>query len=234
MALMQNSGRPSGALVADDSLDDEQYERLRAQIQREDVGATNAGRAMLFEGGLKWIQMSMKPTDIDWFNGLNLSSRQIEIVLRTPPELIFDSTNKVFASYREARKAYYDQTIMPDAQLLRDALNEWLGPYFRNFALDYDLDAIDALQEDRAALWASVRDAWVLTLNEKRRMLGLSSLGPDGDVLMLPASYIAVTPDQISALSNNILGSVGQVLEGATGGQAPQNNARVKANPPSA
>lgn len=226
VALLQNSARPSGALVAENDLTDEQIERMRGEMQRKDIGSRNAGGAMLLEGGLKWVQMSMKPTDIDWANGMAMSAREMSIVMRTPPELLFDSENKVFSSYREARKAYFEEAVLPDVDYLRDELNSWLAPLFdENIELDYDRDAIEALQDDREALWNSVGNAWWLTLNQKRRKLGLDDI-ENGDVLLLPASLIAVTPDKLNELSNRVLESVGQAVQGEIGKINAQNNER--------
>lgn len=60
-ALLQNSARPSGALVIgkDRDLNDEQFERLKAQMEDQYQGAKNGGRPLLLEGGLDWRQMEI-------------------------------------------------------------------------------------------------------------------------------------------------------------------------------
>ena len=65
-ALLQNSARPSGALTVKDSgtLSDENFNRLKAQIEEQYSGSSNAGRPMLLEGGLEWQQMGLSPTDM--------------------------------------------------------------------------------------------------------------------------------------------------------------------------
>jgi phage portal protein BeeE len=56
-ALMQNGARPSGALVVqmnkdgDANLSEEQFERLKSQLDEQYSGHSNAGRPMLLEGG---------------------------------------------------------------------------------------------------------------------------------------------------------------------------------------
>ena len=57
-ALLDNSARPSGALVyaASDgaNLNDDQFERLKNELEAGYQGAMNAGRPLLLEGGLDW------------------------------------------------------------------------------------------------------------------------------------------------------------------------------------
>lgn len=224
VSLLQNAARPSGALVTDSTLNDEQFERMVRESNQSDIGPRNAGHLMVLDGGMKFVSMSMNPSDMDWANGIVLSAREIAIARRTPPEMLFDTQNKVFGTYREARKAYYEEAILPDMEYFRDEINRWLMPRFDDrYEFDFDRDAIEALQDDRDALWKSVGDAWWLTIDEKRAKLGLNAL-PNGNVLMLPAALIAVTPEELTNLANRVLESVAQAVQGEVGRPAPQNN----------
>ncbi|MCH8347968.1 MAG: phage portal protein, partial [Proteobacteria bacterium] len=66
-ALLDNSARPSGALVFEPSegapghLSDEQFKRLKEELEENYQGAVNAGRPFLLEGGLKWQQIALSP-----------------------------------------------------------------------------------------------------------------------------------------------------------------------------
>lgn len=59
-ALLDNAARPSGALLFEPTdgtpanLSDEQFKRLKAELEDNYQGAINAGRPFLLEGGLKW------------------------------------------------------------------------------------------------------------------------------------------------------------------------------------
>ncbi len=59
-ALLDNSARPSGALVygAGGHLTGEQFERLKNELEQTYQGTRNAGRPLLLEGGLDWKAMS--------------------------------------------------------------------------------------------------------------------------------------------------------------------------------
>jgi HK97 family phage portal protein len=70
-ALLDNSARPSGALVytsRDGNLSPEQYERLKSELEQGFQGAARAGRPLLLEGGLDWKSMSLTPKDMDFID----------------------------------------------------------------------------------------------------------------------------------------------------------------------
>jgi len=75
----------------------------------------------------------------------------------------------------EANRALWRQTVVPLVRRVADDLGSWLAPAFGGgFTIVPDLDKVEALAEDRAALWARVGGAGFLTDEEKRGMLGVS------------------------------------------------------------
>ncbi len=74
-ALLDNSARPSGALVYQPkeggNLSPDQYERLKAELENGYAGAVRAGRPLLLEGGLDWKTMSLSPRDMDFIEARN-------------------------------------------------------------------------------------------------------------------------------------------------------------------
>lgn len=191
VAMLQNSARPSGVLKTDESLTDEQFERLKEELEDKYQGRKNAGRPMLLEGGLTWQQISLNPKDMDWLEGQKTAAREIAMVFGVPSELLGDSTNKTYSNYKEARQAFYMETVLPLMDWLRDELNNWLSPLFGdNLYLDYDIDAIEAIQEDRTLVWKRAADAvkaGLLTINEARESMGYETR-PDGDILLTPSN----------------------------------------------
>jgi len=86
-ALLQNSARPSGALATKDDkeMSDDQFNRLKAQIEDQYTGARNAGRPMLLEGGLSWQQMGMSPVDMQIIETKYSSARDVALALGCAP-----------------------------------------------------------------------------------------------------------------------------------------------------
>lgn len=190
VALLQNSARPSGFLVAKGNLEDTQFDRLKAQIDEQFQGTKNAGRPGLLEGDMSWIQVAMNARDMDWLSGRKLSRQEICQAFQVPPELVGDKEHATYSNYQEARRSFYEETILPYLDRLRDGLNRWLTPlYGDDLFLDYDRDQIEALSEDRDKLWTRIGGAKFLTINEQRAMVKLEPID-GGDVILVPMAQL--------------------------------------------
>ncbi len=190
--LLKNDARPPGAVTTEASLGDDQYTRLKSQIQEKYSGADNAGRPLLLEAGLSWIPFGFNPKDMDWIAGSKLSRQQICATYQVPPELIGDHEHATYSNYQEARKAFYLETVLPAMDKLRDELNNWLTPLFGDdLYLDYDPDQIEALQEDQQKKWDRLQKSDWLTINEKRTATGYEAID-GGDVILIPATMAPI------------------------------------------
>lgn len=201
MALMQNSATPSGALevATDAKLSDDQYNRLKTSIDDMYTGSSNAGRPLLLEGGMKWVQMGLSPQAIGIIETRYAAARDVSLALGVPPLLLNIPGDSTYSNYKEARLAFHEESVIPMAMRLRDELNAWLSPYFSGIMMDYDLDAIPAIAEKRAELWAMANAATDLTINERREMRGYDPV-EGGDVVyintgMIPLSFDAPEAD---------------------------------------
>ena len=185
LALLQNGGRPSGALLFKPSnsnpLTENQRETLREDIRRLYEGNANAGRILVLEGDFDWKEMGLSPKDLDFIEGKLLSAREIAQAFGVPPMLVGVTGDATFANYKEARYHLWEDTIIPLLEFLVAELNLWLCPYFsESLKLGYDTDEIPALAQRREAVWTKIQEADFLTINEKREAVGYSPI-KDGD-----------------------------------------------------
>jgi HK97 family phage portal protein len=176
-ALLDNAARPSGALVlAGTGLSDEQFARLKAELEVNYQGAGNAGRPMLLEGGLDWKPFSLSPKDMDFVEAKGAAAREIALAFGVPPLLLGLPGDNTYANYAEANRAFYRQTVIPLAKRTAEAMIAWLAPAFApgtaRLRLEPYLDAIEALALERESLWRRVGAADFLTDDEKREAVG--------------------------------------------------------------
>lgn len=189
-AMLQNGARPSGAIVVKSAKDgsggnlsQEQYQRLKIQIDQYYSGPANAGRPILLEGGLDWKEMSLSPRDMDFIDSKHSSARDIALAFGVPPQLLGIPGDNTYSNLVEARLSLWEQTVLPILENIICHLNSWLVPKFgQDLCLSYDKDAIEVLMEKRQKLWRYVENASFMTLNEKREAFGLPPL-PGGDEL---------------------------------------------------
>lgn len=198
-ALLDNGARPSGALVynpkrdtAPDFLPDEQFIKLKQDVNEQYSGKKHAGKPMLLEGGLMWQQFSLSPADMDYINSKETSARDIAMAFGVPAQLLGIPGDNTYSNMQEARLALYEDTVIPWARRLRDELNAWLAPQYRDatYIIEIDEDDIPALAPRRAELWDKVNNADFLTVNEKRDATGYENAGKAADDIYIPATLI--------------------------------------------
>ena len=178
-ALLQNMGRPSGALLVkgDTALSDDQFARLKSALETQYQSPENAGRPLLLEGGFEWQEMGLNARDLDWLRGKDMSAREIALVYQVPAQLIGIPDAQTYSNNREARLALYEDAVLPLADLFAESLTNWLAPFYGgDIRLSYDKDRIDALGPRRDRLYTRLSQADWLTKNEKRVATGFDPI----------------------------------------------------------
>jgi HK97 family phage portal protein len=174
--LLKNGARPSGALVVGNGnyLSDEQFQRLRQELQEKYYGSNNAGKPMLLEGGLDWKEMSISPRDMDFIESKNSAAREIALAFGVPPQLLGINGDNTYSNMQEARLALWEETLIPLLDKIADSLSNWLSDWFcEQITIDFDRDAISILTEKRQQLWSTLTQVDFMSVNEKRAMVGL-------------------------------------------------------------
>ncbi|MGB3455810.1 MAG: phage portal protein [Litorimonas sp.] len=175
-SLLDNSARPSGALVYNGSggLTREQVEHLKAELEQNFSGPARAGRPMVLEGGLDWKTMGLSPSDMDFAQSRREAARDIALAFGVPPMLLGIPGDNTFSNYAEANRAFWRQTVLPLVGRTSRALSQWLSAFGEEVSLRPDLEAVTALSGERAALWSRLEAASFLDADEKRGLAGLS------------------------------------------------------------
>ncbi len=176
-ALLDNSARPSGALVYQPkeggNLSADQYQRLKVELDEGYSGPMRAGRPLLLEGGLDWKSMGLSPKDMDFVEAKNGAARDIALAFGVPPMLLGIPGDNTYANYQEANRAFYRLTVLPLVTRTGAALSGFLGDLTgEGLRLVPDLDTVAGLAAERDALWARVGAAGFLTDDEKREAVG--------------------------------------------------------------
>jgi HK97 family phage portal protein len=179
-SLLDNAARPSGALIykgpdGAPGLSEEQFARLKSELENAYQGASNAGKPMVLEGGLDWRAMSYTPADMDFSDIRNSAAREIALAFGVPPMLLGIPGDNTYSNYAQANLAFWRQTVLPLVARTAQDLTRWLSPRFgEGLRVGYDADAVEALAIERESVWDKLNAASFLTLNEKRIAAGYS------------------------------------------------------------
>jgi len=199
--IMQNEGRPGMVITVDGQLTEEQYERLKEQLNSMYEGSKNAGRSLILDGmSVDAKPYNWSPKEMDWLESNREMSRRICIAYGVPPLLINIPGDSTYNNYKEARTAFWEDTVIPDLNLYKSELNNWLFRNDVNFA-NYDLSKIPAFSEKQEQLWERAEKSTFLTINEKREMVNLDPVS-DGDIVlvsgnMLPLGFEKDIPNSV-------------------------------------
>ncbi len=185
-SLLDNAARPSGAIIykgadGQGQMSADQFDRLQSEIESYHMGARNAGRPMLLEGGLDWKPMGFSPSDMEFHKTKEAAAREIAMAFGVPPMLIGIPGDATYANYQEANRAFYRLTVLPLVGKVTAAISAWISGFVgEELSLKPDLDQVPALAAERDAQWSRVAGADFLTNAEKRALLGLPKLSEEG------------------------------------------------------
>lgn len=155
-SLLKNATRPSGALVFQDGngyLSEEQFERLQQQFYEGFSGASNSGKPLILEGGLKWQETNNAERFEKFIELKDSSARDIAIAFNVPPQLLGINGDNTYSNMQEARLALWEENIIPLLDKYSDALSNWLSHWYEeDLIIDFDRDAISVLTKRRENL----------------------------------------------------------------------------------
>ncbi len=177
--LLDKGTRLTGVLSTDMPLDEDQFIRTKAQVEMISQGNAASGQTLLLDGG-QWSfhELALSPKDMDFATlKADAASRifanfDIPLPLVTPERM-------TLSNYQTALEAFYDNAVMPRAQVLLAGLSRFFrsrGVLGTAERLNVDPDSIDALKTRRAREILNIARAGVLSRNEVRAKLGYGPL----------------------------------------------------------
>lgn len=194
-AFFANDARPAGLLTTDQPLMEGEIERTRSWWARLFQGADNRWKTGIVGGGLHWQTITFAPTDLALTELRAEDRRAICAVFGVPPGLAGAWESMTYATAREQKASFYEDTILPQLEYVAEVLNWSLLPHYpdltgRGARLAWDVDSIAALREsaaDRSERLIALFEAGLITRGEVRARLGLTAVpgAPDGFVFDL-------------------------------------------------
>ena len=84
----RNGVRPSGLLKTADTLTIDQRKQAEELLQEKFAGAINAGRPMLLDRGMDWVQLSISPEDAQMLQSRAFSVEEVCRFFGVPPFMV--------------------------------------------------------------------------------------------------------------------------------------------------
>ena len=195
LSISLSNGGASGMLYPENEMYDDITPEQQSQIQnflKRNQGPDNFKSFLTFTTKMGYQQFGHPPVDLEIIEAGKLSQRDLCNVYGYPSILLNDSDSSTYSNYVQARKQLYLDNVIPTLERDYAEMNRHITPHFNDqytYHIDYDLQAIDAIQQDNSEKVAWLKEAWWIKTQEKQSELGFE---PDDNLpeYMIPANLI--------------------------------------------
>lgn len=170
---MQNRGTPDGVFEAE-GMTSEQYEEAERAIKERYLNKEKR-RLPWVVAGAKWHQMSLTPIEMDYIKSRIHNKRDIAGAFGISPIFLGDLEQSTYSNMMEARKALYEDVVIPLLDDIKATLNLKIAPMYGDIVIAYDVTGVPALREDYGKKVDQAKTLWAMgipfdQINERLEM----------------------------------------------------------------
>ena len=178
-----------GLLMSEEGdLNEVQAQQLKDKFRKQFQGSNNAGDVIITPKKLSWVNFGLNASDVSLIEQYNASIKDLCNIYNVPVQLLNNTDASSYNNMKEAKKALYQNAVIPELLKIKDELNRWLAPKYGNkLCIEFDFTVIPELQEEADKVVDQLAKAWWLTPNEKRSVM---SYGIDEENETLNDYYI--------------------------------------------
>jgi len=190
---MQNRATPDGVFSHEVPLTPEQFEEARRQIRENYLAKQKKREPWVLGAGAKWSQMSMTPVEMDFIASRLANLRGIATAFGLDPWWLGDRSASTYNNVLEARKALYEEVVLPMLDNIKSTLNLKIAPMYGDIIIAYDTSKIAALRADFGKKVEQGKSLWAMgvpfrQINERLEM-GFEKF-PGWDIGYLPMMMV--------------------------------------------
>jgi len=157
---MQNRATPDGVFAHETPLTQEQFEEATRQVRENFLAKGKKREPWVLGAGAKWIQMSMTPVEMDFIASRLHNKRDIAGAFGISPIFLGDLEQSSYNNMQEARKALYEDVVIPLLDDIKATLNLKIAPMYGDIVIAYDTSKIAALREDYTKKVEQAKNLW--------------------------------------------------------------------------
>jgi len=178
-----------GMLISDEGdITESQAKQLKDKFRSTYQGSQNAGDLIITPKKLSWVNFGLNASDLSLIEQYNASIKDLCNVYNVPVQLLNNTDSTTYNNMKEAKKALYQNAVIPELIRIREELNRWLTPqYGDKLYIDFDFNSIPELQEETEKVVDQMSKSWWLTPNEKRIAM---NYGVDEDNVRMNEYYV--------------------------------------------
>ena len=192
-----------GLLMSEEGdLNEVQAQQLKDKFRTQFQGSNNAGDVIITPKKLSWVNFGLNATDVSLIEQYDASVKDLCNIYNVPVQLLNNTDSASYNNMKEAKKALYQNAVIPELIKIKDELNRWLAPmYGDKLCIEFDFTVIPELQEESDKVVDQLSKAWWITPNEKREVMnyGVDEEDETLNDYYIPANLIPVKPNDIDA-----------------------------------
>jgi HK97 family phage portal protein len=176
----RNGVRPSGLLKTADTLTLDQRKQAEELLQEKFAGAINAGRPMLLDRGMDWVQLSISPEDAQMLQSRAFSVEEVCRFFGVPPFMVghTEKTTSWGTGLEQQTLGFQKFTLRRRLKRIEQALaKQLLSPADRQAGIVIEFNLEGLLRGDsgaRASFYQQMLSNGVMTINEVRALENLA------------------------------------------------------------
>jgi HK97 family phage portal protein len=180
--------KPSGVLSTDQKLDGPTIERLKGRWKELNAGLQNAGKAAIFEAGLKWTPLSLSAQELEFIAARQFQVQEIARMFRIPPHMIGELSRSTNNNIVQQAQEYVNYTVSGYTRRWKVKLSKTFGLAKDGIHVAFDLTEL--VRADITSRYNAYRVGIMsgfLKPNEARVDDGRDP-DPDGEKLLQPSN----------------------------------------------
>jgi HK97 family phage portal protein len=177
-----------------------QAQQLKDKFRRQHQGSDNAGDIIITPNKMSWVNFGLNASDVSLIAQYNASIKDLCNIYNVPVQLLNNTDSSSYNNMKEAKKALYQNAVIPELIKIKDELNRWLAPkYGDKLCIEFDFSVIPEMQEETDKVVDQLSKAWWITPNEKRSAMnyGKDEENTQLDDYFIPANLIPTNPSDI-------------------------------------
>ena len=197
-----------GLLMSDEGdINEVQAHQLKDKFRKQFQGSDNAGYVIITPKKLSWVNFGLNAADVSLIEQYNASIKDLCNIYNVPVQLLNNTDSASYNNMKEAKKALYQNCVIPELLKIKDELNRWLAPkYGEKLCIEFDFSVVPELQEETDKVVDQLTKAWWLTPNEKRAAMnyGKDEQTSQLDDYFIPANLIPIQSNDVEMPVENI------------------------------
>ncbi|MDW9726311.1 phage portal protein [Sinorhizobium meliloti] len=196
--MFRNGLRPSGVLSFESWLSPEQRKLAEEKLTEKYLGAMNAGRPLILEGGTKWQQLTINPEDAQMLESRGFSVEEICRFFGVPPFMIghTEKSTSWGTGLEQQTLGFQKFTLRRRLKRIEQALEKQLlkpSDLAEGITIEFNLEGL--LRGDSAArasfYQSGLNNGW-MTINEVRALENMPPVD-GGDVPRMQMQNVPIT-----------------------------------------